>query len=102
MRIEFYHINFLPSSFDTKLKNVFLFSRPEADYRKAQTFSGHESALDDFGIYEFVAIPDHASGSRVSSQPVHTSDSASGQDMLSTVYEVIQHIPNQQQQDHQQ
>lgn len=26
---------------------------------------GHESALDDFGIYEFVAIPDHASGSRV-------------------------------------
>lgn len=76
--------------------------RPEADYRKAQTFSGHESALDDFGIYEFVAIPDHASGSRVSSQPVHTSDSASGQDMLSTVYEVIQHIPNQQQQDHQQ
>lgn len=27
--------------------------------------SGHESALDDFGIYEFVAIPDHASGSRV-------------------------------------
>jgi len=39
---------------------------------------------------------------QVSSQPVHTSDSASGQDMLSTVYEVIQHIPNQQQQDHQQ
>lgn len=26
---------------------------------------GHESALDDFGIYEFVAIPDLASGSRV-------------------------------------
>lgn len=26
---------------------------------------GHESALDDFGIYEFVAIPDHAGASRV-------------------------------------
>lgn len=41
MRIEFYHTNFLPLSFDTKLKNVFMFSRPEADYRKAQTFSGN-------------------------------------------------------------
>ncbi|XP_013042465.2 LOW QUALITY PROTEIN: HEPACAM family member 2 [Anser cygnoides] len=75
-------------------------SRPEADYRKAQTFSGHESALDDFGIYEFVAIPDHASGSRVSSQSVPGSATVPGQDMLSTVYEVIQHIPEQQQQQH--
>ncbi|KAM9024911.1 HEPACAM family member 2 [Ara ararauna] len=75
---------------------------PEADYRKAHTFSGHESALDDFGIYEFVAIPDLASGSRVSSQTVHGSDFVPGQDMLSTVYEVIQHIPDQLQQDHQQ
>ncbi|XP_061206077.1 HEPACAM family member 2 isoform X3 [Neopsephotus bourkii] len=76
--------------------------RPEADYRKAHTFSGHESALDDFGIYEFVAIPDLASGPRVSSQTVHGSDFVPGQDMLSTVYEVIQHIPDQLQQDHQQ
>uniref|UniRef100_A0A8B9T4R7 HEPACAM family member 2 n=1 Tax=Anas platyrhynchos TaxID=8839 RepID=A0A8B9T4R7_ANAPL len=45
-------------------KACLCFFRPEADYKKAQTFSGHESALDDFGIYEFVAIPDHASGSR--------------------------------------
>ncbi|XP_057288758.1 HEPACAM family member 2 isoform X1 [Pezoporus wallicus] len=76
--------------------------RPEADYRKAHTFSGHESALDDFGIYEFVAIPDLASGSRVSSQTVHGSDFVPGQDMLSTVYEVIQHIPDQLKQDRQQ
>ncbi|NXW32775.1 HECA2 protein, partial [Phaetusa simplex] len=81
---------------------MFMFSRPEADYRKAQTFSGHESALDDFGIYEFVAIPDLANGSRVSSQSVPGSDFVPGQDMLSTVYEVIQHIPEQPQQDHQQ
>nr|XP_009491938.1 PREDICTED: HEPACAM family member 2 [Pelecanus crispus] len=77
-------------------------SRPEADYRKAQTFSGHESALDDFGIYEFVTVPDLASGSRVSSQSVPGSDFVPGQDMLSTVYEVIQHIPEQLPQDHQQ
>ncbi|KFP42106.1 HEPACAM family member 2, partial [Chlamydotis macqueenii] len=80
-----------------KVKNMFMFSRPEADYRKAQTFSGHESALDDFGIYEFVAIPDLASDSRVSSQSVPVSDFVSGQDILSTVYEVIQHIPEQPQ-----
>ncbi|KFM05093.1 HEPACAM family member 2, partial [Aptenodytes forsteri] len=78
-----------------KVKNMFMFSRPEADYRKAQAFSGHESALDDFGIYEFVAIPDLASGSRVSRQSVPGSDCVPGQDMLSTVYEVIQHIPEQ-------
>uniref|UniRef100_A0A8D2LMU7 HEPACAM family member 2 n=1 Tax=Varanus komodoensis TaxID=61221 RepID=A0A8D2LMU7_VARKO len=39
---------------------------PEADYRKAQTISGHENALDDFGIYEFVAFPDPTGISRVS------------------------------------
>ncbi|KFO74654.1 HEPACAM family member 2, partial [Cuculus canorus] len=80
-----------------KVKNTFMFSRPEADYRKAQTFSGHESALDDFGIYEFVAIPDPASSSRVSSQSVPGSDFVPGQDMLSTIYEVIQHVPEQPQ-----
>uniref|UniRef100_A0A803TE79 HEPACAM family member 2 n=1 Tax=Anolis carolinensis TaxID=28377 RepID=A0A803TE79_ANOCA len=39
---------------------------PEADYRRAQTISGHENALDDFGIYEFVAFPDPGGISRVS------------------------------------
>ncbi|XP_074691772.1 HEPACAM family member 2 isoform X1 [Strix aluco] len=101
-RIAFYYINSLSLAYDIKLKNMFIFSRPGADYRKAQTFSGHESALDDFGIYEFVAIPDLASGSRVSSQSVAGSDFVPCQDILSTVYEVIQHIPEQPQQDHQQ
>ncbi|KFV14565.1 HEPACAM family member 2, partial [Pterocles gutturalis] len=88
---------FLSLACDINLKSMFMFSRPEADYKKAQTFSGHESALDDFGIYEFVAIPDVASGSRVSIQSVPRSDFVPGQDMLSTVYEVIQHIPEQPQ-----
>ncbi|XP_049571098.1 HEPACAM family member 2 isoform X3 [Orcinus orca] len=39
--------------------------RPETEYRKAQTFSGHEDALDDFGIYEFVAFPDASGVPRV-------------------------------------
>ncbi|XP_042713116.1 HEPACAM family member 2 isoform X1 [Chrysemys picta bellii] len=75
-------------------------SRPGADYRKAQTFSGHENATDDFGIYEFVAFPDPTGVPTVPSQSVSGSDFVQGQDLHSTVYEVIQHIPEQQE-DHQ-
>lgn len=40
-RIAFYRINFPSLAYDIKLKNMFMFSRPEADYRKAQAFSGN-------------------------------------------------------------
>ncbi|XP_047698837.1 HEPACAM family member 2 isoform X1 [Prionailurus viverrinus] len=70
--------------------------RPETEYRKAQTFSGHEDALEDFGIYEFVAFPDAAGVLRMPSRSVPASDGVSGQDLNSTIYEVIQHIPAQQ------
>ncbi|EMP35281.1 HEPACAM family member 2, partial [Chelonia mydas] len=75
-------------------------SRPGADYRKAQTFSGHENAMDDFGIYEFIAFPDPTGVPVVPSPSVSGSDFVQGQDLHSTVYEVIQHIPEQQE-DHQ-
>ncbi|XP_036902372.1 HEPACAM family member 2 isoform X2 [Sturnira hondurensis] len=71
--------------------------RPETEYRKARTFSGHEDALDDFGIYEFVAFPDASGVPRVPNRSVPASDGASGQDLHYTIYEVIQHIPAQQQ-----
>nr|XP_020640870.1 HEPACAM family member 2 isoform X1 [Pogona vitticeps] len=71
--------------------------RPEADYRKAQTISGHENALDDFGIYEFVAFPDPAGISLVSSRSVSGSDVIQGQDRPGTIYEVVRHIPEQHQ-----
>ncbi|XP_004646312.2 HEPACAM family member 2 [Octodon degus] len=74
--------------------------RPDTEYRKAQTFSGHEDALDDFGIYEFVAFPDASGVCRMPSRPVPSPDAVSGQDVQSTIYEVIQHIPAQQE-DHQ-
>nr|XP_060488443.1 HEPACAM family member 2 isoform X1 [Panthera onca]XP_060488444.1 HEPACAM family member 2 isoform X2 [Panthera onca] len=70
--------------------------RPETEYRKAQTFSGHEDALEDFGIYEFVAFPDAAGVLRMPSRSVPAADGVSGQDLNSTIYEVIQHIPAQQ------
>lgn len=34
-------MNFLSLAYVIKLKNMLMFSRPEADYRKAQTFSGN-------------------------------------------------------------
>ncbi|XP_047417687.1 HEPACAM family member 2 isoform X5 [Sciurus carolinensis] len=71
--------------------------RPETEYRRAQTFSGHEDALDDFGIYEFVAFPDASAVPRMPSRSIPASDGVSGQDLHSTIYEVIQHIPAQQQ-----
>ncbi|XP_040584606.1 HEPACAM family member 2 isoform X2 [Mesocricetus auratus] len=71
--------------------------RPESEYRKAQTFSGHEDALGDFGIYEFVAFPDASGVPRMPSRSAPASDAVTGQDFLGTIYEVIQHIPAQQQ-----
>ncbi|XP_074842328.1 HEPACAM family member 2 isoform X4 [Carettochelys insculpta] len=71
-------------------------SRRGSDYRKAQTFSGHENAMDDFGIYDFVALPGPTGGPTVRSQSASGSDFVQGQDLHSTVYEVIQYIPEQQ------
>ncbi|KAB0376166.1 hypothetical protein FD755_012809 [Muntiacus reevesi] len=71
--------------------------RPETEYRKARTFSGHEDALDDFGIYEFVAFPEASGVARMPTRSVPGSDGVPGQDLHSTIYEVIQHIPAQQQ-----
>ncbi|XP_029444752.1 HEPACAM family member 2 isoform X2 [Rhinatrema bivittatum] len=61
--------------------------RPATEYKKTQIFSGHEDALDDFGIYEFVSFPDNSVPPK--SYDVH-----------GTVYEVIQHIPEQSCSDH--
>ncbi|XP_066209972.1 HEPACAM family member 2 isoform X3 [Saccopteryx leptura] len=71
--------------------------RPETEYRKARTFSGHEDALEDFGIYEFIAFPEAPAVPRMPSRSVPASAGTSGQDLPSTIYEVIQHIPAQQQ-----
>ncbi|XP_075443459.1 HEPACAM family member 2 isoform X3 [Ascaphus truei] len=70
--------------------------RPSTEYRRTQVFSGHEDALNDFGIYEFVSLPDPSVPHRVpSSKSVSVSNSSHAQDMNCTVYEVIQHVPDQ-------
>ncbi|KAG8443142.1 hypothetical protein GDO86_011813 [Hymenochirus boettgeri] len=40
--------------------------RSTQEYRRTQIFSGHEDALNDFGIYEFVTLPDPYAPHRVS------------------------------------
>ncbi|XP_072455400.1 HEPACAM family member 2 isoform X2 [Notamacropus eugenii] len=72
--------------------------RSEFEYGKAQTFSGHEDALADFGIYEFVAFPEPSTAPRISSRPMCDSEWGPRQEVHGTIYEVIQHVPGQEQQ----
>ncbi|XP_063306753.1 HEPACAM family member 2 [Pelobates fuscus] len=72
--------------------------RSSTEYRRTQIFSGHEDALNDFGIYEFVALPDPSASLRVpSSKSASVSNASQGQDTTCTVYEVIRHVPVQPQ-----
>ncbi|KAE8596231.1 hypothetical protein XENTR_v10016018 [Xenopus tropicalis] len=72
-------------------------NRPSQEYRRTQIFSGHEDAMNDFGIYEFVTLPDPYVPHRVpSSKSVSVSNASHAQDTSCTVYEVIQHVPEQQ------
>ncbi|KAM4689482.1 HEPACAM family member 2 [Discoglossus pictus] len=70
--------------------------RSSTEYRRTQIFSGHEDALNDFGIYEFVSLPDPSAPYRMSSNKSGSTLNASQvQEQSCTVYEVIQHVPEQ-------
>ncbi|KAH0503624.1 HEPACAM family member 2 [Microtus ochrogaster] len=71
--------------------------RDEARFTVVITSVGHEDALGDFGIYEFVAFPDASGIPRMPNRSGPAPDGVTGQDFHGTVYEVIQHIPAQQQ-----
>ncbi|XP_072268967.1 HEPACAM family member 2 isoform X1 [Pyxicephalus adspersus] len=70
--------------------------RPSTEYRRTPIFSGHEDAINDFGIYEFVSLPDSSVPHRV---PGQASNVLHLQDINCTIYEVIQHVPEQAQSD---
>ncbi|XP_063777460.1 HEPACAM family member 2 [Pseudophryne corroboree] len=70
--------------------------RSSAECRRTPIFSGHEDAINDFGIYEFVALPDASTPHRVSGAAPNT---LQVQDINGTVYEVIQYVPEQAQSD---
>lgn len=44
-RVTSYHINFLSLAYDINLRNMFIFSRADTDYRKAQAFSGNGNEI---------------------------------------------------------
>ncbi|XP_072010423.1 HEPACAM family member 2 [Engystomops pustulosus] len=70
--------------------------RPSTEYRRTPIYSGHEDAINDFGIYEFVSLPDSAAPHRVITPGTN---SLQIQDVNGTVYEVIQFVPEQMQND---
>ncbi|XP_056374986.1 HEPACAM family member 2 [Hyla sarda] len=70
--------------------------RPSTEYRRTPIYSGHEDAINDFGIYEFVSLPDSSAPHRVITP---SSNSLQVQDINGTIYEVIQFVPEQIQND---
>ncbi|RVE66961.1 hypothetical protein OJAV_G00112480 [Oryzias javanicus] len=56
--------------------------------------SGHEDATEDFGIYEFVSIPGKMDSTQASCRSL--SHFESSQDLHTTIYDVIRHVPENQ------
>uniref|UniRef100_A0A3B4GVA5 HEPACAM family member 2 n=1 Tax=Pundamilia nyererei TaxID=303518 RepID=A0A3B4GVA5_9CICH len=52
---------------------------------------GHEDATEDFGIYEFVSIPGKTESTQASCRSLARLESI--QDMHTTIYDVIRHVP---------
>ncbi|KAM6899705.1 HEPACAM family member 2 [Xenentodon cancila] len=66
------------------------YNRPFADQKRPHR-SGHEDATEDFGIYEFVSIPGKLESTQVSCRSLARFESV--QDMHTTIYDVIRHVP---------
>ncbi|XP_057683164.1 HEPACAM family member 2 [Corythoichthys intestinalis] len=67
-----------------------IYKRPISDPRRPHR-SGHEDATEDFGIYEFVAIPGRMEPAQASCRSLARLEST--QDMHTTIYDVIRHVP---------
>nr|XP_029518682.1 HEPACAM family member 2-like [Oncorhynchus nerka] len=67
-----------------------IYNRPLTEQRRPHR-SGHEDATEDFGIYEFVSIPGKMESTQASSRSLAHLESV--QDLHTTIYDVIRHIP---------
>ncbi|XP_008329549.1 HEPACAM family member 2 [Cynoglossus semilaevis] len=67
-----------------------IYNRPITEEKKPHR-SGHEDATEDFGIYEFVSIPGKMESTQVSCRSLSRLESA--QDLHTTIYDVIRHVP---------
>ncbi|XP_039977941.1 HEPACAM family member 2 [Xiphias gladius] len=67
-----------------------IYNRPLSEQKRPH-LSGHEDATEDFGIYEFVSIPGKIESAQVSCRSLSRLESV--QDMHTTIYDVIRHVP---------
>ncbi|XP_018587486.1 HEPACAM family member 2 isoform X2 [Scleropages formosus] len=67
-----------------------IYNRPLTEPKRTH-LSGHEDATEDFGIYEFVTIPGKSDSTQASSRSLAGLNSV--QDLHTTIYDVIRHIP---------
>ncbi|XP_034401936.1 HEPACAM family member 2 isoform X1 [Cyclopterus lumpus] len=72
-----------------------IYNRPLSEqkrpHRSACVLTGHEDATEDFGIYEFVSIPGKMESAQASCRSLARLESV--QDMHTTIYDVIRHVP---------
>ncbi|XP_029976834.1 HEPACAM family member 2 isoform X2 [Salarias fasciatus] len=67
-----------------------IYNRPFTEQKRPHR-SGHEDATEDFGIYEFVSIPGKSESAQASCRSLARLESL--QDMHTTIYDVIRHVP---------
>ncbi|CAN9503878.1 unnamed protein product [Ophioblennius macclurei] len=67
-----------------------IYNRPFTEQKRPHR-SGHEDATEDFGIYEFVTIPGKSESAQASCRSLARLESI--QDMHTTIYDVIRHVP---------
>ncbi|KAK2921194.1 HEPACAM family member 2 [Channa argus] len=81
---------FLRRSCHPKRVLMSMYNRPLSEQKKPPR-SGHEDATEDFGIYEFVSIPGKMESAQASCRSLARLESV--QDMHTTIYDVIRHVP---------
>ncbi|CAM4631754.1 unnamed protein product [Leuciscus chuanchicus] len=67
-----------------------IYKRPMTEQRGLHR-SGHEDATEDFGIYEFVSVPEKMDSTQASCRSLARLDSV--RDLHTTIYDVIRHVP---------
>ncbi|XP_068603511.1 HEPACAM family member 2 [Brachionichthys hirsutus] len=81
---------FIRRSCNPKRVLMSIYKRPLAEQKRPHR-SGHEDATEDFGIYEFVSIPGKMESAQASCRSLARLESV--QDMHTTIYDVIRHVP---------
>ncbi|XP_017275775.1 HEPACAM family member 2 [Kryptolebias marmoratus] len=67
-----------------------IYNKPFSEQKRPHR-SGHEDATEDFGIYEFVSVAGKMESTQASCRSLARLEL--GQDMHTTIYDVIRHVP---------